>query len=262
MTGDVLSTTIIQIRQLTLQPEVVGMRKPADSVSSFVGLALVAALTLGAVPITLAAPQDSTALSRGMERDEKRREGWQRVSDVFEAMGVEEGSRVADIGAGTGFFTVRLAKAAGSSGRVYAVDIDKKRLKTIRKRMKKGKLTNIEVIRGETDNPHLPPNTLDAILLTNAYHHLDEYQSMLAHMRRALKLDGRMVIIDYTRLENSETPRKQSRKEQTENHEIRSELVQEDLQEAGFDIADRHDSFIRLVTLECMIVAKPSSGRE
>ena len=103
------------------------------------------------------------------------------------------------------------------------------------------------------------PITLDAILLTNAYHHLDEYQSMLAHMRRALKPDGRMVIIDYTRLENSETPREQSRKEQTENHEIRSELVQADLQEARFDIADRHDSFIRLVTLEWMIVAQPST---
>ena len=236
------------------------MRKLADSVSAFVGLALVAALALGAVPITLAAPQDSTALSRAMERDEKRREGWQRVSDVFEAMRVEEGSRV--VGAGTGFFTVRLAKAVGPTGRVYAVDIDKKRLKTIRKRMKKGKLTNIEVIRGETDNPHLPPNTLDAILLTNAYHHLDEYQSMLAHMRRALKPDGRMVIIDYTRLENSETPREQSRKEQTENHVIRLELVQADLQEAGFDIADRHDSFIRLVTLEWMIVAQPSSDEK
>ncbi len=236
------------------------MRRLAKSVS--VWLALFVVLAIAGAPLVLAAPQDSSALSRGMERSEKQRERWQRVSDVFEAMGVEEGSRVADVGAGTGFFTVRLAKAVGPTGRVYAVDIDKKRLKTIRKRMKKGKLTNIEVIRGKTDNPNLPPNTLDAILLTNAYHHLDEYQSMLAHMRRALKPDGRMVIIDYTRLENSETPRKKSRKEQTENHEIRSELVQEDLQEAGFEIADRHDSFIRLVTLEWMIVAPPTSFEE
>lgn len=236
------------------------MRRLAKSAS--VWLALFVVLAIGGVPLVVAAPQDSSALSRGMERSEKQREGWQRVSDVFEAMGVREGAQVADVGAGTGFFTVRLAKAVGPTGRVYAVDVDKKRLKTIRKRMKKGKLTNIKVTRGETANPHLPPNTLDAILLTNTYHHLDEYQSMLAHMRRALKPDGRMVILDYDRTYDTDTPGAETRKEQTGKHEIGSELVQEDLREAGFEIKDRRESFIRQVTLEWMIIAQPSSDEE
>ena len=238
------------------------MRKLAKSVSAFLWLALFVLLVAGAAPLIVAAPQNSTALSRGMERSEKQREGWQRVSDVFEAMGVEEGSRVADLGAGSGFFTVRLAKVVGPTGRVFAVDIDKKRLKTIRKRMKKGKLTNIEVIRGETDNPHLPPNSLDAILISNAYHHMDEYQSMLAHMRRALKPQGRMVILNYDRTYDTDTPGAETRKEQTEKHEIGSSLVQEELREAGFEITERRESFIRLVELEWMIVAQPSSDKE
>ena len=157
---------------------------------------------------------------------------------------------------------MRLAKVVGPTGRVFAVDIDKKRLKTIRKRMKKGKLTNIEVIRGETDNPHLPPNSLDAILISNAYHHMDEYQSMLAHMRRALKPQGRMVILDYDRTYDTDTPGAETRKEQTEKHEIGSSLVQEELREAGFEITERRESFIRLVELEWMIVAQPSSDKE
>ena len=238
------------------------MRKLAKSVSAFVWLALFVLLVAGDAPLVVAAPQDSTALSRGMEWTEKQRQGWQRVSDVFEAMGVAEGSRVADLGAGSGFFTVRLARAVGPTGRVIAVDIDKKRLKTIRKSMKKGKLTNIEVIRGEPDNPHLPPNSLDAILISNAYHHVNEHRSMLAHMRRALKPEGRMVILDYDRTYDTDRPGAETRKEQTEKHEIGSNLVQEELREAGFEITERRESCIRQVELEWMIVAQPSSDEE
>ena len=238
------------------------MRKLAKSESAFLWLALFVLLVAGAAPLVVAAPQDSTALSRSMEWSEKQREGWQRVSDVFEAMGIEEGSRVADLGAGSGFFTMRLARIVGPTGRVFAVDIDKKRLKTIRKRMKKGKLTNIEVIRGETDYPTPPPDSLDAILISNAYHHMDEYRSMLAHMRRALKPEGRMVILDYDRTYDTDTPGAETRKEQTEKHEIGSNLVQEELREAGFEITERRESFIRQVELEWMIVAQPSSDEE
>ena len=163
-----------------------------------------------------------------------------------------------------------LKKAEFSLAEIYGLDGGLQRLHPhnlhvkdkIRKRMKKGKLTNIEVIRGETDNPHLPPNSLDAILISNAYHHMDEYQSMLAHMRRALKPQGRMVILAYDRTYDTDTPGAETRQEQTEKHEIGSRLVQEELREAGFEITERRESFIRLVELEWMIVAQPSSDKE
>ena len=235
--------------------------------SSLIRLSLSVVLALGAasfaVPFAAWAQADSkkdpSALSGGMARGEKNREEWQKVAAVFEALNLKAGSAVADVGAGDGFFTVRLARAVGPTGRVVAVDVNKKRLKQLRKRAKKGKLSNIQVVEGTEDDPKLEPNSLDAILISNAYHHLEHYQAELAHMKRALKPGGKLVILDYQRSLIDGKPRNENRHAQTRRHGIKADVVQRDLEEAGFEVADRRDDFIRLVTIEWIIIASPAS---
>jgi predicted methyltransferase len=104
---------------------------------------------------------------RGQDHKESPRESWQRVTDVFEAMGIAPGSVVADLGAGGGWFTTRLARAVGPDGRVYAVDVNPISLRELRYALPKD-LANIDIVRGEENDPRLPAGQLDAVLVVNA----------------------------------------------------------------------------------------------
>src|SRR5688572_29119148 len=126
-----------------------------------------------------------------------KRDDWQRVEDVFREMGVGSGSHVADLGAGGGYFTTRLAKAVGVQGRVYAVDVNPVSLRELREALPKD-LTNIEIVRAEEDDPKLPAGQLDAVLVVNAYHEFADYAAVLARVREALKPGGRLVLIEPT----------------------------------------------------------------
>jgi ubiquinone/menaquinone biosynthesis C-methylase UbiE len=185
--------------------------------------ACVAALTL---PTALQAQRDA-------ERD-----AWQRVPDVLAAMAIGEGSRVADVGAGRGFFTVRLAEHVGSAGLVYAVDIDETSLNRLRGRVETDGLLNVEVIRGVADDPRLPSGVVDAVLVVDAYHEMTEYGAMLAGMYAALKPGGRLVMLDYQPADPSA-----SRSGQTARHTIAADVVERELLQAGFEIVQRDESF-------------------
>ena len=174
----------------------------------------------------------------GQEREEKR-ERDQRVPDVFKALGIRPGAIVADIGAGQGFYTTRLAKAVGGDGKVYGVDISDSTLGTLRSRVEREGLGNVEIVKGEIDNPRLPEGSLDAALIVNAYHEMTEHQAMLEHIRRALKPDGRLVILEPI----SPSRRSEPRASQTSRHEIAPELVMEDARGAGFKVAALEDPF-------------------
>lgn len=187
---------------------------------------------------------------------ETDREKWQQVAEIFAAMGVSAGSRVADIGAGSGFFTVRLSRAVGATGRIFAVDISPNVLQDLKARILQEKLENIEVIAGGLADPHLP-GSLDAVLIVNAYHEMDEHQTILDKIRQALKLDsGRLVIVEPI----ARTREKTSRAEQRANHEIAADYVLEDLREAGFRIVERRDRFVENLLdrdTEWLVVATP-----
>jgi rhodanese-related sulfurtransferase/predicted methyltransferase len=170
---------------------------------------------------------------------EARRETQQRVADIFKVMGVGPGAVVADVGAGQGFFTVRLAKAVGETGRVLAVDVSQQALRNLRSRVEEEGLRNVQVIEGATDDPHLPENTLDAALIVNAYHEMTEHQAMLARIRQALKPTGRLVIVEPI----SASRRDGTRDSQTRQHEIGLEFVLDDARAAGFRIATLEDPF-------------------
>jgi predicted methyltransferase len=191
------------------------------------------ALALTAMP-TLA--QDD---ARSRQHREESREQWQKVDGVLQAMGLEPGAAVADLGAGDGFFTVRLAKAVGDRGKVYAVDISTDTLRRLRARVANEKLAQVEVIEGTTDDPKLPAGALDAVLIVNAYHEMKAFKEILPKLRSALKPNGRLVIIEPI----SSGRRDGMRDEQTRNHEIAIDYVRQDARDAGFAQVSMQDPF-------------------
>ncbi|MEO8371177.1 MAG: class I SAM-dependent methyltransferase, partial [Candidatus Solibacter sp.] len=112
-------------------------------------------------------------------------------------LNIAKGATVADVGAGNGYITWRLAERVGPSGKVYANDIQPAMLEQLRKNMQQRKLGNVETVLGTYDDPKLPANSLDLIILVDVYHEFSEPQKMLRRMREALKADGRLVLLEY-----------------------------------------------------------------
>ena len=178
------------------------------------------------------------------------RPGFAQVSDddrarlaplprLFEALDAKPGARIADVGSGDGFYARQLAGAVAPAGRITASDIDSEGLGRLKSRIETEKLTNIDVVLGKPDDPLLEANVYDAVLIRNAYHEMTEHESMLRHIRDALKPGGRLVVAEKIH----EKRRGLSRKDQVAVHEIASEIVEAELLAAGFQIRKRDESF-------------------
>ena len=163
----------------------------------------------------------------------------ERIARIVEALGIRAGSAVADVGAGGGDYTVKLAPVVGDSGRVHAVDVSADALTRLRGRLERERLTNVSVIEGAFDDPRLPPAAIDAALIVNAYHEMTEYKAMLARLREALRVGGRLVIIEPI----ADSARSQPREDQTRRHQIAPDLVLRDVRAAGFDVLTLEDPF-------------------
>jgi ubiquinone/menaquinone biosynthesis C-methylase UbiE len=112
-------------------------------------------------------------------------------------LGIAKGATVADIGAGNGYMTWRLAERVGPAGKVFANDIQPEMLAMLHRNMERRKLKNVETVLGALDDPRLPANTLDLVLLVDVYHEFGEPQKMLRKIREALKPDGRLALVEY-----------------------------------------------------------------
>jgi ubiquinone/menaquinone biosynthesis C-methylase UbiE len=112
-------------------------------------------------------------------------------------LGIAKGATVADIGAGNGYMTWQLAERVGPAGKVFANDIQPGMLAMLRQEMERRKLKNVETVLGTFDDPKLPPNAIDLVLLVDVYHEFSEPQKMLRRIRDALKQDGRLVLLEY-----------------------------------------------------------------
>jgi len=156
------------------------------------------------------------------------RDQWQHPQAVMDALRIGPGSIVADVGAGEGYFTFHLAERVGLRGKVYAEDIDNDKLETIRRRAGAEHLAQIEVLHGKADNPEFPENSLDAVLIMNAYHEFRSYDAMLRGIYKALKPGGLLGIID------SPMERSDSRSVYNTRHRIPEEVVREDVTSASF----------------------------
>jgi len=158
----------------------------------------------------------------------------QRPDEIVRKMGLRDGDVVADLGAGTGYFTRRLAKAVAPSGRVYAVDIQPEMIDLLKRNVEKAGLTNVVPVLGAGDDPKLPTDALDWILLVDVYHELQQPKAVLARMREALKPTGRIALVEY-RLEGTTALHIR------EEHRMSPKQVLAEWEPAGFRLVKRHE---------------------
>jgi ubiquinone/menaquinone biosynthesis C-methylase UbiE len=164
-------------------------------------LALGALLALGTWTVTaqqprthgrLFPPQD-LGLLEAPDRDQ-----WQRPDRIMDALGIADASVVADVGAGSGWFTIRLARRVGPRGLVVAQDVQQEMLSAISRRVQREGLANVRPVLGRGSDPRLPANTFDAVLLVDAYHEIDDRVTLLRNIAQSLKPQGRIGVIDFT----------------------------------------------------------------
>ncbi len=137
--------------------------------------------------------------------DRRERDQEEEPDRALRILKIPKGATVADIGAGSGYMSVRMAKIVGPMGRVYANDIQQGMLELLQKNVTKAKLTNVTPILGAIDDPKLPADSLDLALMVDVYHEFSQPQVMLRKIREALKATGRLVLLEY-RAEDPEVP--------------------------------------------------------
>ena len=129
--------------------------------------------------------------------ERREREDEENPDLAMRLIRVQRGQTVADLGAGSGYYTRRLAKAVGDTGRVYAVDIQQGMLDLLQANLAREKITNVVSVLGAPDDPRLPAGSLDLVLMVDVYHEFGRPQTMLQRMKEALKTGGRLVLLEY-----------------------------------------------------------------
>ncbi len=126
-----------------------------------------------------------------------RRDRWQHPEQVVQSLGIRAGDHVADLGSGGGYFTFRLAKAIGPSGRVYAIDVDAGLNDYVAARAREDGLDNVAVILAKYDDPLLPEGGVDLLFTSNTYHHIEHRAAYFSNARKYLRPGGRVAIVEY-----------------------------------------------------------------
>ncbi|HEX5229805.1 MAG TPA: class I SAM-dependent methyltransferase [Bryobacteraceae bacterium] len=153
------------------------------------------------------------------------REAEENPEGALDALKIRPGMVVADVGAGTGYMSLRLARRVGPSGKVYANDIQPEMLRRLRENATKAGLTNIETVQGEEADPRLPSARMDLVLLVDVYHEFSHPREMIDKIRESLKPDGRLVLLEY-RKEDPNVPIR-------EEHKMSAAQVKAELEPQG-----------------------------
>jgi ubiquinone/menaquinone biosynthesis C-methylase UbiE len=160
------------------------------------------------------------------------RDQWQQPEKVIAALQIRPGDQVADLGAGGGYFTFKLAKAVGAVGKVYAVDIDREMTDLIAKRAKQESLQNVESIVATPTDPMLPKSGVDLIFTSNTYHHIENRGAYFTSLRAYLKPGGKVAIIDFD---------ERAWFESFLSHYTPSEVIIREMDKAGYSLQKAHD---------------------
>jgi cyclopropane fatty-acyl-phospholipid synthase-like methyltransferase len=146
-------------------------------------------------------PKAYIAMLEGPARD-----AYQKPDEVVRALDLKPGEAVADIGSGSGYFTLRMANAVGETGQVYGVDIDADMIRYLNRRIRNAGLRNVHTVLSEPDDPLLPDRSIDRFLIVDTWHHIENQERYLAVMKRLLKPGGQVVMIDYQKRETPVGP--------------------------------------------------------
>jgi ubiquinone/menaquinone biosynthesis C-methylase UbiE len=162
--------------------------------------------------------------------DDPGRDGWQRPDVIVKALGLRRGMTVADLGAGTGYMSKRLSEAVGGEGTVLAVEPEPKLLAYLRERAEREKTPNVVPILGSADDPRLPRVSTDAVLVLDTFHHIDDRIRYFRDLRRSLKPEARVVVVDWHKRALPVGP--------PMDHKLAQEQVVEEMVAAGYRLTD------------------------
>ena len=173
------------------------IRLTGSGLVALVLLAGLAAQTPGVHPLSgrRFAPVMGYQGAEWLERIERDEEEAPEVA--LRVLKIPKGASVADIGAGSGYMTVKLAARVGPTGRVFANDVQPQMLDMLARRLARQRIANVTMVQGTVDDPKLPPSSVDLELMVDVYHELSQPQAMLRHLREALKPGGRLVLLEY-----------------------------------------------------------------
>lgn len=206
-----------------------------------VGLGGLAVLVLGtagpAFPQAAATPREmrhrhDDPMAYVASLDDPRRDAYQKPEQVIEALALRAGEVVADIGAGSGYFALRFARAVGGEGRVYAVDISPDMIRHLNRRLRDAGVRNVFTVLSDPDDPLLPDGSVDRFVVVNTWHHIEDQSKYLGLMKRMLKPGGQVVHIDFHKRELPIGP-------PLEMKIAREDLVKQ-MESAGFRLAAEH----------------------
>ena len=159
--------------------------------------------------------------------DSPGREERLQINRVMDILDIAPGKAVADIGAGSGWFTVRAARRVGADGLVYAVDINPEAVRYVGERAQKEQLQNVKTILSKADDPLLPASSVDAVLLLKTYHEVAQPVALLENLRGALRRGAKVGVID--------------RNGNGEDHGVGREVVIREAKEAGYELLKQYD---------------------
>lgn len=162
--------------------------------------------------------------------DDPERADWQKPDEVVKALALKADAKVADIGAGTGYFAVRLARAV-PQGLVYAVDLEPKMVSYLRDRANSLSLGNMRAVQGSAANPNLP-EAVDLVLLVNVFHHIEERVAYFKKLASSLRPSARIAIIDQNEKAERGPPK---------HMRVTAEQIEAEMKQAGFQKITRHD---------------------
>jgi ubiquinone/menaquinone biosynthesis C-methylase UbiE len=212
-----------------------------DRVAAAVVLALMLAAGTHAAPAPTAAPAHAPfeATSRHPFDDVKQwvsvfddpaRDAWQKPQELVAALGLRPGMTVADLGAGTGYFSRYLSRAVGDTGTVFAIDTEPNLVAHLRERAEQERTANVIPVLASFDDPRLPRSAIDLVLIVDTFHHLDHRLEYLQRLGRVLKPSGRVVIVDWQAKELPVGPPLE--------HKIARDQVVSEMHAAGYRLAD------------------------
>ncbi|HZD31249.1 MAG TPA: class I SAM-dependent methyltransferase [Candidatus Angelobacter sp.] len=205
-------------------------------------LAVTASLSFGQAPSAVETQRKTSTPYSGdltifdyPDRDQKL-----HLDQVMDLLSITPGKTVADIGAGSGWFTVRAAKRVTSSGKVYAVDINPEAIAYINQRAHKDGLANVITILGAADDPKLPLTSVDAVLLLKTYHEVAKPVDLMRNLRASLRPGARVGIID--------------RNGNGANHGVAKTVVLEEMQAAGYRLLEEHDELVKDDKMDYLLI--------